>query len=102
MRELGETSVSEHEEIGRTAVRLGVDRLVVVGDSDDAVAMADAARSEVAATGGATEVVRVEGVDQAAADIVATTTPTDVVLVKASRGVALERVAARLLEGVAP
>jgi len=100
MRELGETSVPEHEEIGRTAVRLGVARLVVVGASDASVALAEGARSEVAATGAATEVVQVDGVDAAVADLVATTTPDDVVLVKASRGVALERVAAGLLAGV--
>jgi UDP-N-acetylmuramoyl-tripeptide--D-alanyl-D-alanine ligase len=100
MRELGETSVPEHEEIGRIAVRLGVARLVVVGDSGASVALADGARSEVAVSGGSTEVVRVDGVDDALADLVATTTPDDVVLVKASRGVALERVAAGLLAGV--
>jgi UDP-N-acetylmuramoyl-tripeptide--D-alanyl-D-alanine ligase len=101
MRELGESSVSEHEEIGRTAVRLGVARLVVVGESDASVALAEGARSEAATTGAATEVLRVDGVDDAVADLVATTTPDDVVLVKASRGVALERVATGLLSAVA-
>jgi UDP-N-acetylmuramoyl-tripeptide--D-alanyl-D-alanine ligase len=100
MRELGETSVSEHEEIGRTAVRLGVARLVVVGVSDASVALAEGARSEVVASGAATEVVCVDGVEDAVADLVATTRPDDVVLVKASRGVALERVADGLLAGV--
>jgi UDP-N-acetylmuramoyl-tripeptide--D-alanyl-D-alanine ligase len=100
MRELGETSVSEHEEIGRTAVRLGVTRLVVVGASDSSVALAEGALAEVAASGAATEVLRVDGVEDAVADLVATTRPDDVVLVKASRGVALERVADGLLAGV--
>ena len=100
MRELGETSVSEHEEIGRTAVRLGVTRLVVVGASDSSVALAEGALAEVAASGAATEVLRVDGVEDAVADLVATTRPDDVVLVKASRGVALERVADGLLGGV--
>ena len=105
MRELGATSVQEHEEIGRTAVRQGVARLVVVGESADAVALADGARSEAAAAvGGDVEIVAVPDADAAVADLVATVRTDDVVLVKASRGVALERVVAGLLErtGVAP
>jgi UDP-N-acetylmuramoyl-tripeptide--D-alanyl-D-alanine ligase len=98
MRELGDASVPEHEEIGRAAVRHGVERLVVVGASSDAYAMADGARAEAASTGAATEVVVVDGVDAAVADLVATVRADDVVLVKASRGVALERVVAGLLE----
>jgi UDP-N-acetylmuramoyl-tripeptide--D-alanyl-D-alanine ligase len=98
MRELGEASVSEHEEIGRAAVRHGVERLVVVGTSADAAAVAHGARAEAGSSGAATEVVEVEGVDGAVADLVAAVRPDDVVLVKASRGVALERVVAGLLE----
>jgi len=104
MRELGDASVSEHEEIGRAAVRHGVERLVVVGTSDDARALAHGARAEAGSTGVATEVVEVDGADAAVADLVATVRADDVVLVKASRGVALERVVSGLLErtGVAP
>jgi UDP-N-acetylmuramoyl-tripeptide--D-alanyl-D-alanine ligase len=98
MRELGETSVSLHEEIGRSAVRHGVERLVVVGTSADAAALGEAARAEAASTGAATEVVEVVDVEAAVADLVATVRRDDVVLVKASRGVALEHVVAGLLE----
>jgi UDP-N-acetylmuramoyl-tripeptide--D-alanyl-D-alanine ligase len=98
MRELGETSVSLHEEIGRSAVRHGVERLVVVGTSADAAALCEGARAEAVSTGAATEVVEVVDVDAAVADLVATVRRDDVVLVKASRGVALERVVAGLLE----
>jgi UDP-N-acetylmuramoyl-tripeptide--D-alanyl-D-alanine ligase len=96
MRELGGTSVSEHEGIGRTAVRLGVARLVVVGDSADAEAIASGATAADGA--GAVEIVRVAGVDEAVEQLAATIAPEDVVLVKASRGIGLERVVAGLLE----
>ena len=97
MRELGAASVSEHEEIGRTAVRLGVQRLVVVGDSADARALAAAAAGEPPPAA-PVEVVRVSGVDEAVEHLAATVAPDDVVLVKASRGIGLERVVAGLLE----
>ena len=93
MRELGGTSVAEHEEIGRTVVRLGVGRLVVVGASADVEAMGDAAL----AVDPSFDVVRVPDVDAAVEHLAATVAGDDVVLVKASRGVALERVVDGLL-----
>jgi UDP-N-acetylmuramoyl-tripeptide--D-alanyl-D-alanine ligase len=98
MRELGDLSVSEHEEIGRTAVRLGVARLVAVGDSVAVRALADAAEREQVVGGASVDVVRVAGVEDAVEHLVATVDPSDVVLVKASRGIGLERVVAGLLE----
>jgi UDP-N-acetylmuramoyl-tripeptide--D-alanyl-D-alanine ligase len=98
MRELGGSTLPEHEEIGRSAVRLGVDRLLVVGDSAATRALVDGAREAGRASDAPVEVVLVDGVEQAVDDLVATTTPDDVVLVKASRGVALERVVAGLLD----
>ena len=99
MRELGEVSVREHEEIGRTAVLLGVTRLVVVGGSEPVQALARAAAGERPAPGAAAlEVVRVAGVEEAVDHLVATLEPEDVVLVKASRGLGLERVVDGLLE----
>ena len=95
MRELGDLTVPEHEEIGRTAVRLGVERLVVVGDSDAAEAVVAGARGEGE---GRASVVRVAGVAEAVEHLAATLGPDDVVLVKASRGVGLERVVAGVLE----
>ncbi len=98
MRELGDTSVSEHEEVGRTVVRLGVARLVVVGDSADARALAAGAAGADPSGAAAVEIVRVAGVDEAVEHLAATIAPEDVVLVKASRGIGLERVVAGLLE----
>ena len=98
MRELGGTSVSEHEEIGRTAVRLGVARLVVVGDSADAGAIAAGAAGADPSGAAPVEIVRVAGVEEAVEHLAATVAPDDVVLVKASRGIGLERVVAGLLE----
>ena len=100
MRELGEASVSEHEEIGRTAVRLGIEQLVVVGDSDGTRAIVSGALGSDPAH----DVVRVAGIDGAVEHLAATIEPSDVVLVKASRGVGLERVVAGLLGrlGVGP
>ena len=94
MRELGGTSVAEHEGIGRSVVRLGVGRLVVVGDSADVAAIGDAALGEDPSY----DVVRVPDVDAAVEHLASTVEPDDVVLVKASRGVALERVVDGLLE----
>ena len=93
LRELGGASVAEHEEIGRTVVRLGVGRLVVVGASADVEAMGDAAL----AVDPSFDVVRVPDVDAAVEHLAATVAGDDVVLVKASRGVALERVVDGLL-----
>ncbi|MBI1377541.1 MAG: UDP-N-acetylmuramoyl-tripeptide--D-alanyl-D-alanine ligase [Frankiales bacterium] len=91
MLELGPAAEAEHTEIGRTAVRLGVERLVAVGSSASVTAMRDAA---LAAGGSA---VLVEDVG-AAADLLRTELRAgDVVLVKASRSVGLERVAEALL-----
>ena len=96
MRELGDRSVPEHEEIGRIAVRLGVGRLVLVGDSAEVRAIGDAALDEDPSYA----VVRVPDVAAAVDHLATTVHDHDVVLVKASRGVALERVADGLLRSV--
>ena len=93
MRELGGTSVAEHEGIGRTVVRLGVGRLVLVGDSVDVTAIGAAALAEDPSF----DVVRAPDVDAAVEHLAATIAGDDVVLVKASRGAALERVVDGLL-----
>jgi len=74
-------------------VRLGVGRLVVVGDSADVAAIGDAALAEDPSY----DVVRVPDVDAAVEHLASTVAGDDVVLVKASRGVALERVVDGLL-----
>lgn len=113
MRELGDTSAAEHDALGRLVVRLGVDRLIAVGeqarpihagaaselDADDARAPEGAPRTAegsgeeqsgkhaawVPDAAAALDVLR-KGIDAG-----------DVVLVKASRAAGLESVAEALL-----
>ena len=92
MGELGAQSAAEHESIGRRAVRLGIDRLVVIGP--DAAPMHAGA---VAAGSGGEESVHVPDVDAAVDLLAAQLRPGDVVLVKASKSAHLERVTAALL-----
>jgi UDP-N-acetylmuramoyl-tripeptide--D-alanyl-D-alanine ligase len=93
MREIGDTWVEEHDAIGRLAVRLDISRLIAVGEGsrpmhlgachegswgDESAWVPDAAA--------AIELLKEE------------LRPGDVVLVKASRSIGLEVVAAALLE----
>jgi UDP-N-acetylmuramoyl-tripeptide--D-alanyl-D-alanine ligase len=89
MRELGESSATEHETVGRLAVRLGVRQLLVVGEA--AQAMHEGATAE----GG--ESVFVADNDAAVSWLREHIEPDDVVLVKASRGAQLDAVAEALL-----
>jgi UDP-N-acetylmuramoyl-tripeptide--D-alanyl-D-alanine ligase len=93
--ELGDSAVKEHDEIGRLAVRLDINRLVVVGDQ--ARAMHQGAHLEGS---WGEESVLVPDVDGAVALLRAELAPGDVVLVKASKVAALWRVAEALLEDV--
>ena len=97
MRELGASSDAEHEAVGRLAVSLGVDRLLVVGTP--ARPAYDGARAEQQRPGSPAgeEPVHVSDVDAATAWLHAHVRPGDVVLVKASRGARLDRVAEALL-----
>lgn len=94
MLELGAASRAEHLEVGRLARTLSVDRLVVVGDG--ARAVHEGALAEGAVDG--EESVVVSDVRAALALLGEELRPRDVVLVKASRGAGLERVAAGLLD----
>ncbi len=92
MLELGEESTRLHEDCGRAAVSAGVDRLVTVG-GDPARAMGEAAVT----AGLAREAVVHVADSAAAADLAASLVqPGDLVLVKGSRGIKLERVVERL------
>ncbi|EWC63009.1 UDP-N-acetylmuramoylalanyl-D-glutamyl-2,6- diaminopimelate--D-alanyl-D-alanine ligase [Actinokineospora spheciospongiae] len=93
MGELGDDSVAAHDEVGRLAVRLDINRLVVVGD--EARAMHQGASLEGS---WGEESVLVPDVDAAVALLRAELAPGDVVLVKASKVAALWRVADALLE----
>jgi UDP-N-acetylmuramoyl-tripeptide--D-alanyl-D-alanine ligase len=88
MRELGDEHESGHRSVGADAARLGIDVVVVVGEPASAI-------GDGAADGPA--VVRTEGHDDALTWLRQNAGPDDVVLVKASRGAALERVAEQLL-----
>ncbi|MDA3643706.1 UDP-N-acetylmuramoyl-tripeptide--D-alanyl-D-alanine ligase [Saccharopolyspora indica] len=94
MAELGEADVEAHDEIGRLAVRLNIDRLVVVGEQ--AQAMHQAATLEGS---WGEESVLVPDVDAAVALLRAELRPGDVVLTKASNSAGMWRVAEALLTG---
>lgn len=95
MRELGDASMVEHDAIGRLAVRLDVDRLVCVGEATRVMHLG-------ASTEGSwgEESVWVPDADAAIAHVTEHLVPGDVVLVKASRSVGLERVAEALIARV--
>ncbi|OLR94190.1 UDP-N-acetylmuramoyl-tripeptide--D-alanyl-D-alanine ligase [Actinokineospora bangkokensis] len=93
MGELGDDHVAAHDEVGRLAVRLDINRLVVVGA--DARPMHQGASLEGS---WGEESVLVADVDAAVALLRAELAPGDVVLVKASKVAALWRVADALLE----
>jgi UDP-N-acetylmuramoyl-tripeptide--D-alanyl-D-alanine ligase len=97
MRELGDAAAAEHRAVGAHAARVGVDRLVVVGV--EAAPVAEGARSE---PGWAGSVVVAAGREEALEDVRNNVRAGDVVLVKASRGVALERLAEALVSDVPP
>jgi UDP-N-acetylmuramoyl-tripeptide--D-alanyl-D-alanine ligase len=86
MAELGEDSISEHDHIGRLAVRLDVSRLIVVGTGRAASAMHQGAVME--GSWGA-EATRVDDADAALALLSDELQPGDVVLVKASNSAGL-------------
>jgi UDP-N-acetylmuramoyl-tripeptide--D-alanyl-D-alanine ligase len=88
MLELGPTSEADHVGVGQHAARLGVDVLVTVGPAADAIA--EGARRTPGWSG---DVVPTAGREQAADWLRHNVVARDVVLVKASRGAALEHVA---------
>ena len=93
MLELGETSAAEHRALGAYAAESGVGVLVAVGE--EGALIADGAES---APGWSGTAVRTAGRDQAVDWVRNNVGAEDVVLVKASRGAALEVVADALLE----
>ncbi len=98
MGELGEESITEHDRIGRLAVRLDISRLVVVGTGRPMSAMHQGAVME--GSWGA-ESVQVADGDAALALLRAELGAGDVVLVKASNAAGLGALAEALLGGPA-
>ncbi len=92
MRELGADSAQEHDAIGRLAVRLHIHRLIAVGEGARAIHLGAAHEGSWAG-----ESAWVPDAGAAAAVLREQVQPGDVVLVKASRAVGLEQVAAQLL-----
>ncbi|ORW92836.1 UDP-N-acetylmuramoyl-tripeptide--D-alanyl-D-alanine ligase [Mycobacterium sp. IEC1808] len=86
MAELGDDAITEHDRIGRLAVRLDVSRLVVVGTGRSMSAMHHAAVMEGS---WGSEAVNVPDGDAALALLRAELRPGDVVLVKASNAAGL-------------
>ncbi|PFG19383.1 UDP-N-acetylmuramoyl-tripeptide--D-alanyl-D-alanine ligase [Serinibacter salmoneus] len=94
MRELGESSRDEHDALGRLAVRLDVDKLLVVGQGARPLytgALLEGSFGE--------EAHFVTDPDQAEAWLRDTLEPGDVVLLKASNGAGLHALADRLVGG---
>ena len=92
MRELGPTSAKEHDTIGRLCVRLNISRLIAVGPGARPIHMGAAHEGSWG-----DESQAVDNVDEAIDILNREVAPGDVVLVKASRAVGLERVAEALL-----
>ena len=95
MAELGEDAISEHDRIGRLAVRLDVTRLIVVGTGRPMSAMLQGAVTE--GSWGA-EATGVADADAALAVLRAELRAGDVVLVKASNSARLGALAEALLD----
>jgi UDP-N-acetylmuramoyl-tripeptide--D-alanyl-D-alanine ligase len=91
MAELGPVEFEEHERLGQLVVRIGVERLITVGERARTIA-----RSAIREGQLPEDVASYEDRSEAAADVRAWVRPGDVVLVKGSRVAGLERVAEAL------
>lgn len=93
MLELGDESVEQHDAIGRLVVRLDIAKLIAVGEGARPIHMGAAHEGSWG-----DESMWVPDVESALDVLRSQLAPGDVVLVKASRAVGLERVAAALLD----
>ncbi len=96
MLELGAGAEAEHRALGRYAAGSGLTHLVIVGEYAAVVAAGAAEAAAGAGPGAAPQILVVGDRDEAVAVVRRALGPTDVVLVKASRGLALETVAEEL------
>jgi UDP-N-acetylmuramoyl-tripeptide--D-alanyl-D-alanine ligase len=88
MAELGPIAFEEHERLGELVVRIGVDRLITVGEPARAIARAAIREGQLP-----DDVASFDEPFEAARDARAWASPGDVVLLKGSRVVGLERAA---------
>ena len=88
MAELGPIAFDEHERLGELVVRIGVDRLITVGEPARAIARAAIREGQLPH-----DVASYDEPAEAANDARAWARPGDVVLLKGSRVVGLERAA---------
>lgn len=84
MRELGALSAAEHDALGAEAAAAGPAALIAVGG--------DAARTAAAAAAAGAPAIFVETADEATAALLSRLQAGDLVLVKGSRGIRMERV----------
>ncbi|WAU80181.1 UDP-N-acetylmuramoyl-tripeptide--D-alanyl-D-alanine ligase [Streptomyces sp. Qhu-G9] len=95
MAELGDEALAEHDAVGRLAVRLNVSKLVAVGGREASWLQLGAYNEG----SWGEESVHVSDAQSAVDLLRSQLRPGDVVLVKASRSVGLERVAQALVQG---
>lgn len=93
MRELGDAAVEEHDALGRLAVRLDISKLVAIGDMGKLIQMGAAHEGSWG-----DEAVHVHGIDDAVRYVTERWQSGDIVLIKASRSIGLERVAQALID----
>jgi UDP-N-acetylmuramoyl-tripeptide--D-alanyl-D-alanine ligase len=98
MRELGTAAVEEHDAIGRLAVRLEVNRLVAVTEQARPIQLGASLEGSSLEGSRRNESAYADSIEAALELLRAELRPGDVVLVKASRTVGLDRLAAALLE----
>lgn len=92
MGELGQESPQAHLEVGRQAAALGVDHLIAVGFRAGGIAAG-------AREGGLLNVTEIPEIESAAGWVKEFARPGDLILIKASRSMKLERVTAALRNG---
>lgn len=92
MRELGDQSLLAHDEVGRRAVRLGVDRLIGIGEATRPTVLGAASEGYY---GG--EAYYAQDKETARRYLSEHMAPDDIVLFKASRAVALEELADQVI-----
>jgi UDP-N-acetylmuramoyl-tripeptide--D-alanyl-D-alanine ligase len=98
MRELGTAAAEEHDAIGRLAVRLEVNRLVAVTEPARPIQLGASLEGSSLEGSRRNESAYADSIEAALELLRAELRPGDVVLVKASRTVGLDRLATALLE----